>query len=202
MPVSTHSFLTLFLVSVLTLGLSAFPSRTFAQIDFRIGVEAGVSAMTDGGLEAETNRRVGFTAGGFGVIGFEGPVALRPHLLYVQKGYVLDAGEAEIRDPDGNPVVEPAEMTARRDYIELQLPAEVRNEFGRDLTARLFGGLTLGFNVNSEVEHAGSGLDNKMVNQEDTTSDYETGLLFGAGEVRPKSWTGDPTKSEVGTQDV
>lgn len=171
----------LVLTSIVALGLFGFPRQTCAQTDFRVGVQAGLTAMTEGGLEVEVNRRIGFTAGGFAVIGFRGPVALRTHLVYAQKGFVLDGADAEIRDSDGNLIGEMGDITTRRDYVELQLPIEVQKEMGSLITSRLFGGPTVGINVNSEVEYVGSGFDNRVVDQDETTNDYETGLLLGGG---------------------
>ena len=139
--------------------------------------------MTRGGDNAtEVKRRTGFTFGGFAVVDFSGPVALRPRIGYIQKGSTFSR-EAEIRGPDGSVIISGVdEPVAKYNYIELSVPVSLQISTSGRLSPRLFAGPSLGRNVKAETEYVESYSDMvRVLDNSDSTRDYQVGLVFGGG---------------------
>ena len=138
--------------------------------------------MTRGGDNAtEVKRRTGFTFGGFAVVDFSGPVALRPRIGYIQKGSTFSR-EAEIRDPDGNAIASGVDKSvAKYNYIELSVPVAFQIPVSDHVTPRLFAGPFLGRNVKAETEFVEPDGTVRVFDISDSTRDYGMGLVFGGG---------------------
>lgn len=119
------------------------------QIDTNIGIRAGLTSTTLRAPFSENvsignaGRRVGFAAGAFVRLSFQGPFALQPELLYVQKGTSDDFlfGERQ------------ATQTRRFDYIEIPVLAKYELPIGGpSFMPNIQAGPTLGINVVSRNE--------------------------------------------------
>lgn len=144
----THRFL-LTLTFVVGIGLCLSPRSSMGQIDTNIGMRAGLTSTTlrapfsDDVSIGNAGRRMGFAAGAFIRIGFQGPFALQPELLYVQKGTSDDFlfGERQ------------ATRTRRFDYIEIPVLAKYELPIeGPSFRPNIQAGPTLGINIVSRDE--------------------------------------------------
>lgn len=118
---------------------AAAPTATTAQPEIEPGVQVGVTSTTHGGNPASpiVGRRRGWTAGVFATVDFAGPFALRPELIFTQKG---------TRYRDGGDERAPV-RTFDLSYVELPVLASVRlSRWGR-VTPVVFGGPALGLRV-------------------------------------------------------
>ena len=159
------------------------PLSAPAQVDVSVGIDGGLTSMTRGGDNAtEVKRRTGFTFGGFAIVDFSGPVALRPRIGYIQKGSTFSR-EAEIRGPDGSVIISGVdEPVAKYNYIELSVPVSLQISTSGRLSPRLFAGPSLGRNVKAETEYVESYSDMvRVLDNSDSTRDYQVGLVFGGG---------------------
>ena len=163
--------LAFFLAGVLPLPAQA---QLGEGIDIKPGVRVGVDFMTFWGDDVdrdETNRRTGFTMGGFVLADFAGPFAVQPELMYIQKG----ASEEETL-PDGTT----ATVTTKLGYIEVPLLVKLQAPLKEGITPSVFAGPTLGLNVTSEVEVEGGG--ESVTLEGDNVNTVEFGLALGGGD--------------------
>jgi len=184
---------------LVVLGLLAFvglsPLQTQAQeVDITPGIKGGVNFADLGGDDAEfflqlisggegsddsSETRTGIVAGGFALIDFDGPFALQPEVLYVQKGTKV---EGELEDPILGETVS-FSSTIKLDYIEVPILAKFQIPLEGNIAPNIFAGPAVAFNINAEVEAEAGGESNTTdlsdLGVEVSTADF--GLQVGAG---------------------
>lgn len=184
-PMLSHVCTTLLVV----LGLLAFvglsPLQTQAQeVDITPGIKGGVNFADLGGDDAELifdgggsgdfeipiEARTGIVAGGFALIDFDGPFALQPEVLYVQKGAKVEIEFLE----------ETASSTLKLDYIEVPVLAKFQIPLEGSIAPNIFAGPAVAFNITAEQEGEGpDGSETTDLSEVISTTDF--GLQVGAG---------------------
>ncbi len=141
---------------------------------FRIGVNfAKVTGdMADFGID---ESKLGFTVGATADVPLTNAVSFQTGLLYTQKG-----GEGSIDMSTMIPFVPPGTMIdfeIALDYLEVPLLLKVAPQGGG---AYVLGGLSLGFNIRSELTSAYQG-STSTDDMGEYTKDTELSLVVGAG---------------------
>ena len=113
----------------------------------RWGATAGVATMTGGGDGlGDVDRSTGMVVGGSATMEVVGPLAIRPELRYIQKGWTFDG-----RTANG----ESFTSIVNLDYLELPVLAVARVPVAPFLSVGAVAGPTLGVRVNSSVDIEG-----------------------------------------------
>lgn len=177
------AMLTVMLVLALALGVSA---QETAAKKMAFGIQAGLgfgnasgdSAKADPG---ETKKmRMGILGGAFAEFKLGTQFALRPELMYVQKGvkYEFDGG---------------GKMTVKADYLELPVLFAWAPEMQGKTQASVFAGPYAAMLMSAKIKGEGfTGADSIYNTEEDvkdSTKSIDFGLTFGAGfgyKVSPK----------------
>ncbi len=171
---------------VLALALCVSAQETTAK-KMAFGIQGGLGFANASGDSAkadpgETKKmRMGFLGGGFVEFKLGDKFALRPELMYVQKGvkYEADAGDGK--------------LTVKVDYLELPLLFAWAPEMQGKMQASIFAGPYAAMLMGAKLKGEGfTGVDsifNAEEDVKDSTKSVDFGLTFGAGfgyKVSPK----------------
>jgi Outer membrane protein beta-barrel domain len=140
----------------------------------RVGVMAGLNSATLGGSDADdADRKNGLLAGVYLVKPLTSSIALRPELLYSQKG-----AETSFDDEDFS-----GKVKFKLDYIDIPVLLQFEPTGGGDVRPHLFLGPSFGFKASCKIEGTGSGVS-ASVDCEDSDIDlksFDVGGVVGAG---------------------
>lgn len=137
----------------------------------QFGVKGGVAIQELGGddaddFESQMENRSGFVGGAYFQSDFSDNFGLRVEGLYFMKGASGDSAGVE--------------LTIKLDYLEFPVLLMGHLPLGESGRISLFGGPTVGFNMNSEAEASFMGASASF-DIGDAISSFELGLTFGAG---------------------
>lgn len=117
---------------------------------------------------ATTSLRVGFAAGGFVAIRFDGGFSIQPEVLFTQKGVKFEASEGGFS----------GDVTFKADYLDV--PILARYTFGKGLRGYVFAGPSLDFKLSAKVKIGVLG-ESDEEDVSDDIEDFEFALAFGGG---------------------
>lgn len=156
--------------------LACGTSTAVAQ-DRQFGVKAGVNVAAtsfagDDSTDAYDERRIGFLAGGFGVLPLTDRIALQIEGLFSQKG-----GRVTVEEID-------ATSTLELDYLDFPVLARVGGAVSDRTRLHVFAGPSVGFRMGarSRVTVSGDTFSSGSVdNIEDDVTLFDFGFVAGAG---------------------
>lgn len=139
------------------------------------GIKGGLSfANIDGDIpdEFDTETRTGLAFGLFHHMQMTETFGFRPELMYVQKGYSMDAEFFGMS----------VESEFKVDYIDIVLPAIMTINPQESLSPQVFAGPYAGFNISAEAES--TVMDQTETEDiSDDVASLDFGLTFGAGAM-------------------
>jgi hypothetical protein len=133
------------------------------------GPKVGVNLADWGGddVDGDTDKRVGFVAGGFLAIGLHDAFAIQPEVVYTLKG---------IEDPD-------SDGAFKLNYIQIPMLAKVMIPTERAVAPYFLAGPAVGFQTDCEASGGGISIECDQIEGALGASfeDTEFGMIFGGG---------------------
>jgi hypothetical protein len=116
----------------------------------------------------DSSLRIGYAAGGFLAIRFDGGFSIQPEVLYTQKGVKLGFSESGMT----------SDVKIKAEYLDV--PVLARYTFGKGVRGYVFGGPSFDFKLSAKTSVGFLGQTQEEDMSEDV-EDFELALVFGGG---------------------